>query len=134
MFFLKAIVDLTPLDAKFAWQAVLNRVGYVGIAFTEDHKTMIYARLVELMKTEMCQTGSKLYNAQYAKAAGLTETPPSVPVPNPRRRPRRRSVAAPTAEPGTGGDGGPEDPQPGPDEDGLAGEPDDPNEAWDPFA
>ena len=129
-FFVKAIVDLTPLDAKFAWQAVLNRVGYVGIAFTEEHQTMIYARLVEQMKIEMCQTGSKLYNAQYAKAAGLTETPPSVPLPNPKRRPRRKSVAAPTAEPGTGGDGEPEDlAEP---EDPL-GDPEDP-EAWDPFA
>ncbi|CAK0845984.1 unnamed protein product [Prorocentrum cordatum] len=124
MFFLKAIVDLTPLDAKFAWQAVLNRVGYVGIASTEEHKTMIYARLVEQMKTEMCQTGPKLYNAQCAKAAGLTERPPPVPPPNPKR---------PTAEPGTGGDGEPENDRREPEDDGLVGDPD-PENAWDPFA
>ncbi|CAK0824600.1 unnamed protein product [Prorocentrum cordatum] len=132
-FFFKAIVDLTLLDAKFAWQAVLDRVGYVGIAFTEEHKTMIYARLVEQMKTEMCQTGSKLYNAQYAKAAGLTETPPPVPPPNLKRRPRRKPVAVPTAEPGTGGDGEPENDNPEPEDDGLVGDPD-PENAWDPFA
>ena len=140
MFFLKSIVDLTPLDAKFAWQAVLNRVGYVGIAFTEDHKTMIYARLVELMKNEMCQTGSKLYNAQYAKAAGLTQTPPPVPPPNSRRRPRRKAAAAlgePGGEPGepaTGGEPG-EPADPGTPEEGLVGDPD-PNadDPWDPFA
>ncbi|CAK0867026.1 unnamed protein product [Prorocentrum cordatum] len=127
---MKAIVALTPLDAKFAWQAMLNRAGYVGIAFTEEHKTMIYARLVEQMKTEMCQTGSKLYNAQYAKAAGLTETPPPAPPPNLKRRPRRKPAAVPTAEPGTGGDGEPENDNPEPEDDGLVGDPD-PENAWD---
>ena len=137
MFFCKAIVDLTPLDAKFAWQAVLNRVGYVGIAFTEEHKSMIYARLTEQMKIEMCQPGSKLYNAQYAKATGLTETPPPVPPPNSRTRrtTRRRSVVpAPAADEAGNEDGAAEhgtgDDEHG--EDGPTGAPGE--EAWDPFA
>ena len=138
MFFCKAIVDLTPLDAKFAWQAVLNRVGYVGIAFTEEHKTMIYARLVEQMKIEMCQPGSKLYNAQYAKATGLAETPPPMPQPNPRTRRttrRRSAVLAPAAgdagnEDGAAEHGIGEDGEHG--EDGPTGEPEE--DAWDPFA
>ena len=136
MFFCKAIVDFTPLDAKFAWQAVLNRVGYVGIAFTEEHKTMIYARLVEQMKIEMCQPGSKLYNAQYAKATGLAETPPPVPPPNQRnRRPNRRKSAVPAPAAGDAGneEGAAEHGEDAELEDGIAAEQPE-EEAWDPFA
>ena len=139
-FFVKAIVDLTPLDAKFAWQAVINRVAYVGIAFTEEHKIMIYARLVELMKSEMCKPGSKLYNAQYAKATGLTTTPPPVPPPKPGRRPRgRKATSDPPIEGGDGGEPGNGDGgEPGAGEDGLGDDPDlqpgTGEDAWDPFA
>ena len=132
MFYCKAIVDLTPLDAKFAWQAVINRVGYVGIAFTEEHKTMLYKRLVELMKIEMCQTGSKLYNAMYAKAAGLAETP-TPPKPNPAPKRRKRKATPP---PGAADDDDGDEPaagEPGA-EDDLGGDPDPDGEPWDPFA
>lgn len=74
-FFLKLVVDLTPGDAKFAWQALLNRIGYVGITFSPAHSTGIYHHLKTQMKQEMCKPGSRMFNAQYAMAAVVkTET------------------------------------------------------------
>jgi hypothetical protein len=74
-FFIKLVVDLTPGDAKFAWQALLNRVGYVGITFSLAHSTAIYDHLKTQMKQEMCKPGSRMFNHQYALATGVkTET------------------------------------------------------------
>ena len=74
-FFIKLVVDLTPGDAKFAWQALLNRIGYVGITFSPEHSTGIYHHLKTQMKQEMCKPGSRMYNDQYALATGVkTET------------------------------------------------------------
>jgi hypothetical protein len=78
-FFVKSVVDLTPGDAKFAWQALVNRIGYVGIAFTPAHGAAIYKRLKDQIKEEMIKPGSRMFNAQYARAAGVeTATTPRV--------------------------------------------------------
>ena len=70
-FFVKSIVDLTPGDAKFAWQALVHRIGYVGIAFTPAHASAIYNRLKGQIKEDMCKPGSRMFSAQYAKAVGV---------------------------------------------------------------
>ena len=68
MFFARLIVDINVSDGIFAWLALQSRVGYIGIAFTEEHKEQVMARLALLMKTAMSERGSKLYNAAYASA------------------------------------------------------------------
>lgn len=70
-FFTKSVVDLTPVDGRFAWQALVHRVGYVGIAFTPKHADAIYKRLMDQIKEEMCLPASRMFNAQYARAAGV---------------------------------------------------------------
>ena len=72
MFFARLIIDLSATDAKFAWVALQNHVGYIGIAYTDDHKQKIIARLVELMKVAMADTRSRVYNAAYATAIGVS--------------------------------------------------------------
>eukprot|EP00959_Pyramimonas_sp_CCMP1952_P424484 8890880-Pyramimonas_sp.AAC.1 len=67
-FYAKSIVDLTPTDGKFAFTALKQRVGYVGIAYTDAHAEKLYDRLGELMKKEMLNPASKLWNSSYAKA------------------------------------------------------------------
>ena len=89
---------MTHLDGKFARAALVNRIGCVGIAFAEEHKDMLYDRRKVTTNVGMCKAGSKLYNAQCARAAGIVETPPPVP-PRPHRRPRRGSRAAAAAAP-----------------------------------
>ena len=90
-FFVKAVIDLTPLDGKFAWQCILNRVGYIGIAFTTEHESQLFNRLKAMYKLEMSKAGSALFNVQYAKAIGehqetTTKPPPVVPNGSGRRR------------------------------------------------
>ena len=45
MFFVKLVIDLTPADANFAWAAIQNRVGYIGITYTDFHRQLIMDRL-----------------------------------------------------------------------------------------
>ena len=68
MFYAKLVIDITPLNGTFAWTCMQDRVGYVGIVFTEVHAELLYARLRDLMKTEMADSASKLFNREYAKA------------------------------------------------------------------
>ena len=130
-FFCKAVVDLTPLDGKFAWVCLTNRIGYVGIAFTEKHQEMLYDRLKVLLKAEMCKAGSRLYNAQYARAAGIeAETPDPKPKPKPKPKRRgRKTEEKPEEDP----EANPED-DPEANPEGLEPEADPEEEPWDPFA
>ena len=47
------VLDLSPSDAKFAWAALRNRMGYAGACYNSEHCTMIKGRLVDLLKEEM---------------------------------------------------------------------------------
>jgi hypothetical protein len=124
-FFIKSVVDLTPGDAKFAWQALINRIGYVGIVFTPAHGAAITKRLKDQIMEEMIKPGSCMFNAQYARAAGVETTAIGDTGAGggggqlPRRAPTatRRRSAAPKAAPagaasgsGSGGAGGGEAP------------------------
>ena len=60
------MIDLSPLDAKFALACLKARVGYVGIAFTETHADLMKQYLYTWMKTAMTEPDSGVYNAAYA--------------------------------------------------------------------
>ena len=62
----KLVIDLSPLDAKFALACLKARVGYVGIAFTETHADLMKQYLYTWMKTAMTEPDSGVYNAAYA--------------------------------------------------------------------
>ena len=62
----KLVIDLSPLDAKFALACLKARVGYVGIAFTETHADLMKQYLYTWMKTAMAEPDSGVYNAAYA--------------------------------------------------------------------
>ena len=66
LFFGKLVIDLSPLDAKFALACLKARVGYVGIAFTETHAELMKQYLYTWMKTAMTEPDSGVYNAAYA--------------------------------------------------------------------
>ncbi|CAK0817571.1 unnamed protein product [Prorocentrum cordatum] len=87
MFFVKCVLDMTPLNAKFAWACLEERVAYVGVAFTKEHMEKIYLHLAELVKSAMADPGSKLFNKEYAKAVGkeVAPTPKVQPGPTPAR-------------------------------------------------
>eukprot|EP00959_Pyramimonas_sp_CCMP1952_P475036 9503984-Pyramimonas_sp.AAC.2 len=112
MFFVKCVLDMTPLNAKFAWACLEERVAYVGVAFTKEHMEKIYLHLAELVKSAMADPGSKLFNKEYAKAVGKEVAPTPKVQPGPKRRSRRNTGAAAAAEAdagageGGGGDGG----------------------------
>ena len=97
-FFAKLVFDLTPLDAKFAWQCFINRVGYVGICYTDEHEVQLYQRLKELLKVEMALAGSQLYNVQYAKMVNdTTQATNKTPKPEPKKRAKPKTAAAKAA-------------------------------------
>jgi hypothetical protein len=64
----KLVIDITPLNGTFAWTCMQYRVGSVGIVFTEVQAEFLYARVRDLIKTEMADSASKLFNREYAKA------------------------------------------------------------------
>ncbi len=68
MFYAKLIVDLSPSDGKFLTAALSNRVGYIGVCFTEAHCEALMARariaVIDLMK----DPSSKLYSPSFAKS------------------------------------------------------------------
>ena len=103
---------MTPLDGKFAWQCVINRVGYIGIAFTTEHESQLFNRLKAMYKLEMSKAGSALFNIQCAKAIGehqeTTTKPPPV-VPKRKRKAKAKASVAPEGghtEDATEGDAG----------------------------
>ena len=67
-FFVKLVIDLTPLDAKFAWYCLKNRIAYIGLTFTDDHTMLLEERLLELLKASCMQEGSGFYQPMDAKA------------------------------------------------------------------
>ncbi|CAE7679450.1 unnamed protein product [Symbiodinium sp. CCMP2592] len=62
--------DLISGDGRFAFEALKARVGYMGITFTPEHSQFLEEHLLDLMKLEMCDTASPLFNSEYAAAVG----------------------------------------------------------------
>lgn len=83
-FYAKAVVDLTPLDGKFAWASLQQRVGYIGICFTDEHAELLYGHLRDLMRAEMGDPSSKLFNKEYAKSTGVLDQQTPEPAPPPK--------------------------------------------------
>ncbi|CAE6960417.1 unnamed protein product [Symbiodinium sp. CCMP2592] len=69
-FWAKMVIDLTPGDGRFTFEALKARVGYMGITFTPEHSQFLEEHLLDLMKLEMCDTASPLFNSEYAAAVG----------------------------------------------------------------
>ena len=95
---------MTPLDGKFAWQCIINRVGYIGIAFTTGHESQLFNRLKAMYKLEMSKAGSALFNVQYAKAIGehqetTTTTQPPPVVPKTKRKAKAKAKAKASVAP-----------------------------------
>ena len=70
-FWTKLVIDLTPGDGRFGYEALKNRVGYLGITFTPEHTTLLEQRMLDLMKKDMSDSNSPLFNAAYAEALGI---------------------------------------------------------------
>ena len=62
------VLDLTPSDAKFVFACLRNRVGYVGLAFSQFHAEKMEERLLQLVEKEMLDSNSPLYSIAYSKA------------------------------------------------------------------
>jgi hypothetical protein len=102
-FFTKCVIDLSPMDGKFAWSCLQSRVGYIAFAFTDDHASHLFARLKELLKTELANPESKLFNSAYCKAVNNEVTPTKPPAPKRKARVTKKAAddaeSAPGAEP-----------------------------------
>ena len=121
-FYAKSIVDLTPLDGKFAWAALQTRVGYLGICFTEDHVELLYGHLRDMLRKDMGDSASPMFNKDYAKAIGKGTPEPAAPKPKqpqapkpkqpnkPAPKPTQPNNPAPKAKQGSGGAPQPTDP------------------------
>eukprot|EP00959_Pyramimonas_sp_CCMP1952_P396049 8298204-Pyramimonas_sp.AAC.1 len=58
-FFAKLVIDMTPMDGKFAYQCLINRLGYVGIAFNEFHADELLKKLRAELMDDMKNPESK---------------------------------------------------------------------------
>jgi len=84
MFFAKLVFDLSPSDGKFAWVALQNHIGYIGIAYTDAHRKLIMDHLIHKMKEALGDPTSKFFNKEFALATGVTAA--DVVPPNSRNR------------------------------------------------
>ena len=91
-FFSKMVMDLTPLDARFAQAALQSRIGYIGIAFNDEHAEMMKSKLIKDLKTLMLEEGSGVFSAAYATAVSNAETP-AKPEPAPTAKPKAKTKA-----------------------------------------
>ena len=85
-FWAKMVIDLTPGDGRFAFEALKARVGYLGITFTAEHSQFLEEHLLDLMKLEMCDSASPLFNSEYAVARG-------------KKAPKAKATPAPDVDP-----------------------------------
>ena len=92
-FFVKAVIDLSPLSDTFAWTCILNRKAYIGITYTEDHSRMLEERLLDKLKTDMACSSCPLFNPAYAIAIGAQKDPVSTKTPKPKRKADKLAAA-----------------------------------------
>ena len=127
MFFAKLVVDLSPMDGKFAYAAVSNRIGYVGITFNEFHAQQLMMKVQEQVMNDMKDPSSKLFVPAFAKAVmGDEEVKPLPPMK--KKPPMKRNPKA-KADPKKGKEEEPEE------EEGIPATPkaeEDDQEVWDP--
>ena len=64
---LGAILDIAVGDGSLALTAVRNRITYTGFAFTDYHKEMVMARLLDLLSAGALKAGDKWYDPNPAK-------------------------------------------------------------------
>ena len=60
-YFVRRIFDLTSTDDELAYTSLVNKLGYVGICFTEDGAKLMLDRLKERLKVDMAVIGHPLY-------------------------------------------------------------------------
>ena len=98
-FWAKMVIDLTPGDGRFAFEALKARVGYLGITFTAEHSQFLEEHLLDLMKLEMCDSASPLFNSEYAVARGK-KAPKAKATPAPDVDPKKKPKTKPTPKRG----------------------------------
>ena len=94
-FWAKMVIDLTPGDGRFAFEALKARVGYLGITFTAEHSQFLEEHLLDLMKLEMCDSASPLFNSEYAVARGKkAPKAKATPAPDvdPKKKPKKQNL------------------------------------------
>ena len=112
MFYAKLVVDLSPADGKFLTAAIGNRVGYIGICYTEAHCDALMARAKTSILQLMKDPSSKLYSPSFAKAVGAAvEKIPEKPAPARKGRAAAKSSNNKAAAPAGSADPAP--PAPG---------------------
>ena len=128
-FYAKFVVDLTPLDGRFAYAALRNRIGYIGIAYNPEHQRLLEERLLSLLEADMRNSESPLFSASYCEAVGCESNkskPKLKPNPKPKKpgqedeqgqaepkkRPRGKGKAKAKAKTKNNEGEGEEDPQP----------------------
>ena len=92
-FYAKMVFDLTPLDARFAYAALRNRVGYVGVAYNPEHERLMEERLMFLLEKDMRDSTSPLFSAAYSEAVGVQTA--ATPEPAPKAKPQAKPKPTP---------------------------------------
>ena len=64
---LGAILDIAMGDGSLALTAVRNRITYMGFAFTDYHKEVVMARLLDLLHAGALKAGDKWYDPNLCK-------------------------------------------------------------------
>ena len=67
-YYAKLVLDLSPLDGRFALQCLRNRVGYVAICFNDDHVKFLQEYLLQQLQSDMKDSKSPLFNQAFASA------------------------------------------------------------------
>ena len=60
-YFVRRIFDLTCTDDELAYTSLVNKLGYVGICYTEEGAKLLLDRLKERLKVDMAVIGHPLY-------------------------------------------------------------------------
>jgi hypothetical protein len=60
-YFAHRIIDLTCTDDEFAYTSLINKLGYVGICYTEEGATLLHNRLKERLKIDMAVLNHPLH-------------------------------------------------------------------------
>ncbi|CAK0864940.1 unnamed protein product, partial [Prorocentrum cordatum] len=95
--FAKFVIDMTPMDGKFAYQCLINRLGYVGIAFNEFHADELLKKLRAELMDDMKNPESKMHVPAYAKAMGCEAA--AKPPPPTDTKAKKRAKGKPKAKP-----------------------------------
>ncbi|MFM7979250.1 MAG: hypothetical protein ACKPKO_08035 [Candidatus Fonsibacter sp.] len=62
-----AILDIAVGDGSLALTAVRNRVTFTGFAFTDEHRDMVMAYLIDLLCAGTLRAGDKRYDSNLVK-------------------------------------------------------------------